>query len=247
MLGVRRKVKLRDVHNLVAGDAARRFDFVNKAGGAAEIYIYGPIGEDFFGEGISAKNFAKELKALGKVSSIDLHIDSPGGSVTDARAIYTQLVEHRAEINVRIDGYAASAASFIAMAGDEIAIAEGGFMMIHEARGVVRGTAGDLRKAATLLDSINATIADTYVARSKQTKKKVLGWMADETWFDGRDAVASGFADRILENKKLTACVSYPDDVLAQANFRKVPANLRPRAVRRRQVVEAARKVLEDA
>lgn len=246
MQQVRAKPRVRSVHNLAAGDAARRYDFVAKAGGRAEIYLYGPIGEDFFGEGISAAKFAKELKALGAVSSIDLHVDSPGGSVTDARAIYTQLVEHRATVNVKIDGYAASAASFIAMAGDDVAIAEGGFIMIHEARGVVRGTASDMRKGATLLESVTATIADTYAARTKQPKSKLLSWMAEEKWFEGKDAVAEGFADRVMENKKVTACVSYPDDVLAMANFRKVPASLRPQAVRRRQIVDRARRLLEN-
>ena len=113
--------------------------------------MYGPIGEDFFGEGISAKNFASQLKELGAVRTIDLHIDSPGGSVTDARTIYTLLVEHKATINVKIDGFAASAASFIAMAGDEVAIAEGGFFMIHEARGITRGTANEMSLNARIV------------------------------------------------------------------------------------------------
>lgn len=206
-----------------------KFEFKNKTANTGEVMIYGPIGEDYFGEGISGKTFAKELKALGNVRTIDLRVDSPGGSVTDARTIYTLLAEHPAKVNVFIDGYAASAASFISMAGDEISIAEGGFFMIHEARGVARGTADDMARAATLLKTISDTIAQTYVARTGQSKAQVAKWMAAETWFTGAEAVAAGFATKLMENKRITAC-AYPSE------FKNLPIALRPTAVRARQV-----------
>lgn len=192
--------------------------------------MYGVIGEDFFfGGGITGKSFAKELRGLGNVRSIDLRIDSPGGNVFDARTIYTLLTEHPADVNVYIDGLAASAASFIAMAGDTINIAEGGFVMIHEASGSTRGTASDHEKNALLLRAVSETIAQTYVARTGQSKAKVLDWMAEETWFVGEDAVKYKFADKVVENKTVTAC-AYPGE------FKNLPAALRPTAVRARAI-----------
>jgi ATP-dependent protease ClpP protease subunit len=115
--------------------------------------LYGVIGEiylyDWFGDGVTAKQFADDLKALGNVKTIDLRINSEGGSVFDGKAMYSLLNEHKAKIIVHIDGLAASAASFVAMAGDEIEIAEGGFVMIHNAYMVAMGDARELRRSPT--------------------------------------------------------------------------------------------------
>ncbi len=211
-------------------DKTARYDFQAKAGGVGEIYMYGPIGQDFFGDGITGARFQKELKALGSVKTIDLHIDSPGGAVTDARTIYTLLTQHAAEVRVFVDGYAASAASVVAMAGDDIAVAEGGFIMIHEARGVARGTAADMEQAAQTLRAITDTISDTYVVRTAKSKKQIDSWMAAETWFKGREAVEAGFADRILENKTAKACVY-------AAAFGAMPRDLLPRRARARRLL----------
>ncbi|WP_376993373.1 head maturation protease, ClpP-related [Azospirillum himalayense] len=197
------------------------YRIVNR-GDTGEIYIYGTIGADWFGEGVTAKQFTEDLKKLGNVKTIHLRINSEGGSVMDARAMYTQLVQHSARVIVHIDGWAASAASFLAMAGDEIEIAEGGFFMIHNAWTVASGGADDLRRTADLLDSVNTTIRETYVARSKSDPDKVKKWMDDETYFSGPEAVAAGFADRIVENMKVAASVKHPE------RFRNLPAALRP-------------------
>jgi ATP-dependent Clp protease protease subunit len=117
--------------------------------------------------------FADDLKALGNVKTIDLRINSEGGSVFDGKAMYTQLVEHKAKVITHIDGLAASAASFIAMAGDEIEIAEGGFVMIHNAWLFAMGDARELRRTADLLDTVNGTIIDVYVARTKGDRKAI--------------------------------------------------------------------------
>lgn len=199
-----------------------RYEFRNKTANSGEIFIYGPIGEDFFGDGISADTFRKELRGLGSVRSIDLRMDSPGGSVTDARAIYSLLVEHKAKVSVYIDGFAASAASFVAMAGDEIVIAEGGYFMIHEARGVMAGTAADMEQGAKLLRSINDQIAETYAARTGILKPALLAMMAEETWLTGEEAVNQGFANRLMENKRIAAC-AWPNQ------FKKLPQALHPK------------------
>jgi ATP-dependent protease ClpP protease subunit len=198
------------------------FKFTNKTANHGEIFIYGPIGFDFFGDGISADTFRKELRRLGAIRTLDLHIDSPGGSVTDARAIYSLLIEHKATITGYIDGYAASAASFLIMAADTVKIAEGGFFMIHEARGVTSGTAADMDKAAMLLRTINGQIADTYAARTNIPRSEMLTLMAEETWFTGQEAMDKGFADELIENKRLAAC-SWPDQ------FKNLPPSLRPK------------------
>jgi ATP-dependent protease ClpP protease subunit len=188
-----------------------------------EIVIYGTIGMDWFGDGITAKSFAKELKGLGEVDAIDLRINSEGGAVHDARAIYNLLVQHKARVDVHVDSLAASAASFIAMAGDTIEIAESGFFMIHNARMVAAGTADDFDAAANFLRTVNRTIADTYTARTGNNADKIKKWMDAETWFTGQEALDAGFATSIVENKTAAAKITV-DPVF---NYAHVPAALR--------------------
>jgi ATP-dependent protease ClpP protease subunit len=190
----------------------------------AEIYVYGVIGGDWFGDGATAQRFADDLKKLGDVSNIDMHIDSEGGSVKDAQAMYTLLVSHPAKISTHIDGWACSAASFLAMAGSDISIGEGGMFMIHNARMMVYGEAQDLDRGAALLRTTNQMILQKYVDRTGLDAKKVKDWMDAETWFTGREAVDAGFCNRVVENLKVAA--STTRDV---SRFINVPQALRPR------------------
>lgn len=192
------------------------------AANAADIYIYGSIGADWFGEGISAKQFADDLKKIGAVATLNIRINSEGGSVFDGRSMHTLLVDHKARKIVHVDGLAASAASFLAMAGDEIEIAKGAFMMVHNSTIVTFGGAEDLRRTADLLDSVNGTIRETYAARSKVTVAQAKEWMDAETWFTGPEAVAAGLADRVVADMKVAASVRRPDQ------FRNLPVALRP-------------------
>lgn len=203
--------------------SASGYRVIAKGNDTAEIYIYGVIGGDWFGEGITAKMVADDLKALGKVKSIDVRINSEGGDVFQGKAIYSLFVENKATINVKIDGLAASAASFIACAGNTIEMSEGAFVMIHDAYGVSFGRAEEMRKYADLLDTVNASIVDVYAARTKQPVDKIKKWMKDETWMTAKEAVTNGFADKITENLKVAASVSHPD------RFKHVPAALLPR------------------
>lgn len=175
-----------------------------KADSSAEIYIYEDVGEGWFG-GVSAKQFAEDLKALGKVGTIDLRINSYGGEVFDGLAIYRQLVDHPARIVAHIDGVAASIASVIAMAADEIRIAEAGFVMIHPAQGGVLGSAGDMRYMAELLDKITGSITEVYVGRTKSTAEQIAAWIEADTWFTADEALDAGFADVIDVNMLLAA------------------------------------------
>lgn len=213
--------RLADRRQKKAGDGYR---MVNRGNGRGEIYVYGIIGTDWFGDGVTAKQFADDLKKLGSVTTIDLRINSDGGLVTDARAMYNLLVEHKAKVISHIDGIAASAASFLAMAGEEIEIAEGGFLMIHNARMGVWGEASDLERGAEVLRTVNETIVSTYQARTKNKAEDIRKWMDAETWFDGNEAVKNGFADRVVANNAKVAAA-----LTDASKFRHVPKALLPR------------------
>lgn len=199
----------------------------NRGNDRGEIYLYGIIGvskDNFMGiDGISAKDFADDLKKLGAVKSIDLRINSDGGIVDDARAIYNLLASHGAAINVHIDGIAASAASFVAMVGRSISIAEGGFVMIHNARGGVFGTADELEGKAKVFRSYNESILNTYASRTGIDRAQLKAWMDDETWFAAEDAKKHGFVDTIVQNVRAVACASRLSLI-----YNNVPAALRP-------------------
>lgn len=207
---------------------------VAKANKTGEIWIYGTVGVDWFGEGVTAKQFSNDLRALGAVDQIDVRINSEGGVVADGRAIYNLLVENKAKVITHVDGQAASIASVIALAGDEIVIAEGGIFMIHNPHVIMRGDAAELRHAATALDMIRGTILDTYVARTNKPRATIQKWMDEETWFSGKEAVEHGFADRITEDLRVSMCVRRPE------RFKAVPAALtRPNTDAARAMVAA--------
>lgn len=202
------------------------------AGGAAEIYIYGAIGGDWMGEGITAKDFSDQLKSLGNVKTIDVRVNSEGGDVFDGRTIHTLLKTHPAKICMYVDGIAASAASLIAMAGDTITMADGSFMMIHQAWTMAGGRAVDLRKTADLLDQVNESLVTTYAARTKIDSKKIRKMMDDETWMESSDALALGFCDCVSEPLRVAACVNNP------SKFKNLPAALRPKRAAALSVID---------
>lgn len=189
---------------------------------AATVYLYGPIGASMWGDGITANQFRKDLDALGPVKTIDVRINSEGGDVFDGQAIYSLLVQHKATVTMHIDGLAASAASFIAMAGNTIEIAESAFVMVHNASGVCFGGAGDMRKTADLLETVNDSLKSIYAARTKNKVDELTKWMDAETWMSGTEAVACGFADKIVPNLAVAASVRDP------SKYRHLPAALRP-------------------
>lgn len=168
----------------------------------AEILLYDVIVDseleaEWWG-GVAPEPFVKAVKAL-DVDTIHLRINSPGGSVFAARAMETALREHRARVVVHIDSLAASAASFLAMAGDEIVMAKGAMMMIHKAWTLAWGNADELHKTADLLDKIDGTLVETYADRSGMDKDAVAAAMAEETWYTAQEAVDAGLADRLSE------------------------------------------------
>lgn len=195
--------------------------FAKTKGKRGEIYIYEAIGEGWFG-GITAKSFADMMKDLGKVDALDIYVNSPGGNVFDGIAIYNQIRRFDGEKVVCIDGIAASIASVIAMAGDEIRIADNGMIMIHDAWGLAIGTADEMRKTADSLDKVNGTIIDTYIARTGGKRDEIAKWMSDETWMNADEAVERGFANTKTEEKSLEAS-GFP----LLAKFKNTPRQLR--------------------
>ena len=167
----------------------------------AEVLIYDEIGA----YGVSAKGFLAELGALPDDSAIDLRLNSPGGSVFDAVAIYNALSRHAGTVTVWIDGIAASAASYIAMAGDEIIMPENAFLMIHDPSGLVMGTAADMRDMAGTLDKIAASMTRGYATKSGKPENEIAGLMAAETWFDAQDALDAGLATRMADPVRIAA------------------------------------------
>lgn len=142
-------------------------------------------------------DFCDALKSIGAADTLDIYVNSPGGSVFDGVAIYNQLKRHPAQKIVHVDSLAASIASVICMAGDKIVMAPNATMMIHDPWGQCVGTADDMRKNAETMDMIKNTIVDTYVARTGAPRDKVEKWMADETWMTAQDCMDRGFADAI--------------------------------------------------
>ncbi len=185
--------------------AARKFEVLAKQGGdEAEIFLYDAIVSsqeeaDWYG-GVAPEAFVKAVRGI-DAGTIHLRINSPGGSVFAARAMEQALREHKARIVVHIDGIAASAATFIAMAGDEIVMNKGAMFMIHKAWTWMAGNADDLAKEAGLLAKIDGTLAQTYADRTGKDVETINGWMADETWFTADEAVEYGFADKLAETE----------------------------------------------
>lgn len=165
-----------------------------EASGGAEILIYDVIGSWFMDT--DAASIANQIKAI-DADEITVRINSPGGSAFDGVAIMNALRAHEARIVVRVDGLAASAASVIAMAGDEIVMGPGSQMMIHEAWVFTEGDAGFLRSEADRLDKMSDSITSLYAKRAGGDFDEWRALVAAETWFTADEAVTAGLADRV--------------------------------------------------
>lgn len=161
------------------------------------ITMFEVIGEDFWtGGGVTAKRVSAALRSIGN-KDVRVKINSPGGDMFEGIAIFNLLRSHPAKVTVEVLGWAASAASIIAMAGDEIRMGLGTFMMVHNAWGVVVGNRHDMREAATLFDGFDGAIADIYEARTGMKRKDIEKLMDAETFMGPSEAVDKGFADAV--------------------------------------------------
>lgn len=166
------------------------------AGGSATIYLHGIIG-GWWGD-IDETEFVKALAGL-DAETIHLRIDSPGGDVFAARAMMTAIAQHKATVIAHVDGLAASAATGICMACDEVEITQGAGFMIHNAWTIAIGNKADMSKTGELLGKIDDGLAGDYTRRTGKDKTEIVQWMDDETWFTADEAKEHGFADRVVE------------------------------------------------
>lgn len=182
------------------------------------ISILDVIGQDYWGDGVTSNRIAAALRSIGANEPVTVNINSPGGDMFEGIAIYNMLRAHKGEVTVKILGMAASAASIIAMAGDNIQIGRPSFFMIHNAWIVAIGNRNDLRDAADYLEPFDAAMADVYVARTGQDTKAVQSMMDRETWIGGSDAVAKGFADGLLDAEDVSESSSSSSATRAAAH-----------------------------
>ncbi|WP_276687666.1 head maturation protease, ClpP-related [Ruminococcus callidus] len=168
-----------------------------------ELLFNGPISEDtWWGDEVTPALFRDELA---KVSgNLTVWLNSPGGDVFAASQIYSMLKSHKGKVTVKIDGIAASAASVVAMAGDETLIAPTALMMIHDPNTCAMGNKADMEKAIILLDEVKESIINAYETKSHLSRNKIAKLMSDETWLNAKKAHEMGFVDGILfaDNKK---------------------------------------------
>jgi ATP-dependent protease ClpP protease subunit len=184
-----------------------------KADTEGEIMLFGTIGQDWFGEGITSKSFDETLKNLGDVKTIRLRVNSGGGDVFEATAIYNMLVKSEAKVIVEIEGVAASAATLISMAGDEVRISENAHFMIHAASGMAWGNADQLRNYLKLLDNADSLIRTTYAAKTGMDDAELEDMMSFDNWMTAQEALDNGFVDAIDGVKKVKPHVT-PDDAI---------------------------------
>ncbi len=175
----------------------------NEDTGETELYFEGPISDcTWLGDEITPAMFRDELA---KVSgNLTVWINSPGGDCISASQIYTMLRSHKGKVTVKIDGIAASAASVVAMSGDETLISPTGYLMIHNPMTLASGNKSDMEKAITLLDEIKEGIINAYSRKTGLSRNKISKLMDDETWLNAEKALQLGFVDGILFDKKDT-------------------------------------------
>ena len=182
------------------------FEIKNLSENTAEIRIYGTITKwawEEYGE-VSSANFAKELQKLKNVSHINLRVNSPGGDVFEASAIYNLLKDYAKVNNVEITGYidglAASAASFLVLCASKVVMGTGALYMIHNPLSSAYGNVEKLKKQIELLDTVKEAILDIYCTKSKLSREEISEKMNSEKWYRATEALEAGFVDEIVEN-----------------------------------------------
>lgn len=191
----------------------------------ADLYLYIEIAS--WGGGYcahSAQSFKSELDALGDINTLNIYVNSPGGDVFEGEAIYNMLVRKSksCQVNVFIDGMAASITSIIVMAGTHISMPSNSMMMIHRASSCIYGNADELQKCITLLEKIDSNMKQTYLNRSngKLDEETLDTWLSSgDTWLTAQECLEYGLCDEITDSIELTA--KYDNGVLG--HYKNVP------------------------
>lgn len=187
-----------------------------------EVYLYGAIvGSKWDDDEVTAADFKRALDGLGDINKLNIYINSPGGSVFAAQAIFSMLQRHPAKKYVFIDGLAASAASFVAMVGEVISMPVNSMMMIHKPYSVSIGNSDELRREAERLDKVEGVMMDTYMTKleGKIDREKLAELLAAETWLTAKECLQYGFCDELIAESRVAACV----DPEIMAHYRNIP------------------------
>lgn len=177
-----------------AGRTKQPVNVVRNSADEPTIYIYDVIDAYW---GISAKSVVDALASVADEPVVHLRINSPGGNVFEGRAIVEAIKRFSGKTIAHVDSLAASAATSIAIAADEVEIAQGALFMIHNANAGVWGDKSDMRETADLLEKVEGTIVHDYSAKTGKAAADIVAWMDAETWFTADEAVANGFCDRV--------------------------------------------------
>ena len=188
-----------------------------QAAAAAEILIYGDIGESWYGDTIAAASFVREVMAL-DVEQLTVRINSYGGSVTDGIAIHNALKRHKATVTTVVDGIAASISSLIAMAGDTVEMAENAQIMIHAPWGWNSGNSAAMRDYADMLDSWADAMSTTYASKTGGDKAEMLALLTDgkDHWYTAEQALAAKFVDAVVAGLPVAASAQLKDSIKAR-------------------------------
>jgi ATP-dependent Clp protease protease subunit len=177
------------------------FKIRSKTATKAEIILYASIGESWWGDSVSAKQFSDEMKALDPaVNELDVRINSPGGDVFDGIAIYNRLCQFKGTVNVYIDGLCASIASIIALAGDTVTMGEGALYMVHLPWTFAMGNRDDLENTVDLLRNIEEQMLSIYSKATSLDRETLRQMLVNETWLDADQAIEKGFVDKKSED-----------------------------------------------
>lgn len=200
---------------------------IEQSEGEAEILIYDQIGLNMWGDGLSAKEFVRQVKEL-NVKRLNLRIDSPGGYITEGKVIYNTIKNLKYEVYAYVDGIAASVASWLPLAADHRIINENAQVMIHDPWGMAMGDAEAMRETADQLDREKLSIIGMYEARVNLPPQKISDMMSKETWMNAAESIMHGFMDQIDGNvRKMAACaydLSLFEDSLPESFLKKQTA-----------------------
>ncbi|AKA72336.1 head maturation protease, ClpP-related [Clostridium scatologenes] len=174
-----------------------------------ELLLYGDISDStWWGDEVTPKNFKTELDSLGDIKTLNVYINSGGGDVFAGQAIYSMLKRHSATVNVYVDGLAASIASIIAMAGDNVKMPKNAMLMVHNPWSFGMGNANDFRKLADDLDKVRESMISVYEDKTGMDKESIVELLDAETWMTAEEALEFGFADEIEEEKQVAASLN---------------------------------------
>jgi len=229
--------------NLADTRAGSPLKIRNLSATEAEIVIYAQIGVDFWGDGsaISAKNFSDEMKKIpDTVNTLNIRLNSPGGDVFDGIAIYNRLRQFKGKKIVHIDGLAASIASIIALAGDEIIMGEGALYMIHLPWTCACGDRTDLDNIVNRLMDVEEQMLGIYAKRTKIDRAEIRALLEAETWMNAQEAVDRGFVDKSVEDTAPIAASAINSRWIA-----KKPKEFYSEAKAMREKIDALKKKVE--